>query len=131
MPSIREHQHVDMPRDSFFRWQVHDEQSRTSSNLLHQQRGQNLLDQCCKSIVSLRIASLAATAINKRRSQLNAAQTRVMKQILAAASDRVNTVGNFMKFKCQKLESPANYLTNTPRSFIKTIVYARTKKNGH
>ena len=64
-PTIREHQHVDMPRDSFFQWQVHDKQTRTSSNLLlYQQRGQNLLDQWCQSTVSLRIASLAATGIN-------------------------------------------------------------------
>ena len=51
-----------------FRWQVHDKQSRISSNfLLHQQRGQNILDQRYQSTVSLRIASLAATGINKRR----------------------------------------------------------------
>ena len=63
-----------------FRWQVHDKQSRTSSNLLlHQPRGQNLLDQRYQSTVSLRIASLAATGINKRRSRINAAQTRAVK----------------------------------------------------
>ena len=57
-----------------FRWQVHDKQSRTSSNLLlHQQRGQNLLDQRYQSTVFLRIASLAATDINKRRSRIVAA----------------------------------------------------------
>ena len=51
-----------------FQWQAHDKQSRTSFNLLlHQQRGQNLLDQWCQSTVSLRITSLAATGINKRR----------------------------------------------------------------
>ena len=45
-----------------FRWQVHENQSRASFNLLlHQQKGQNLLDQFCQSTVSLRIASLAAT----------------------------------------------------------------------
>ena len=53
-----------------FRWQVHDKQSRTSSNLLHQQRGQNLLDQRYQLTVSLRIASLAGTGINKRCSRI-------------------------------------------------------------
>ena len=63
-----------------FRWQVHDKLSRTSSNLLlHQQRGQNLLDQRYQSTISLRIASLAATGINKRRSRINSAQTRAVK----------------------------------------------------
>ena len=40
---------------------------------LNQQRGQNLLVQWCQSTVSLRIASLAATGINKRRFQIVAA----------------------------------------------------------
>ena len=53
-----------------FQWQVHEKQSRTSSNLLHQQKGQNLLHQFCQSTVSIRIASLAATGINKRRFQI-------------------------------------------------------------
>ena len=44
--------------------------------VLHQQRGQHLLDQWC---ISLRIASLAATSINRRRSRINATQTRAMK----------------------------------------------------
>ena len=57
------YQHMDMPRDSF-QWQVHYQQSRTSSNL-HQQRGQNFLDQWYQSTVSLKITSLVATGITK------------------------------------------------------------------
>ena len=91
----RSTQHVDMPCDSFSiagarkvtinTWQS----SKTSSNLLRQQRGQNHLVQWCQSTVSLRIASLAAS---KHRSRINAAQTRAMKQIVATASDRMNMV---------------------------------------
>ena len=58
-------------------WQVHYKHlavSRTSSILpLHQQRGQNLLDQWYQLTISLRIVSLAATGINKHPFRIVAA----------------------------------------------------------